>query len=313
MKGLQKKRFTLIELLVSKTCQICILLWCFFQKSTPLFLKKEEGRGERGKTSFPGKRSFSSCPASHFTLIELLVVIAIIAILAAILLPTLQNARERGKSASCISNLGQIGKTVIKYGGTFDGYFMPQYLADYYNENKGASVAYYAWKYWFQRELVNTSEANWKGAVNTPFACAGRDPGRIVINSSGYKEQFFSYAHNTNLMGTGQKSGGEYINTSFRRMDKVKNPARWIMFNDSDYWQSGSASNISENVASGGKGDRVNFRHNGSCNAVFADSSVRSVRDEANEFHTGGKNNTKTAIAKMLVPGWYKDDEPAYK
>ena len=299
----KKRFFTLIELLVSKTCQICI----------SLFFEREKGRGGKGKLSFHGKRKFSLSTAHGFTLIELLVVIAIIAILAGILLPTLQQARERGKAASCISNLGQIGKTVIKYGGTFDGYFMPQYLADYYNENKGASVAYYAWKYWFQRELVSASEANWKGAVNIPFVCAGRDPGRIVINSASYKEQFFSYAHNTNLMGTGQKSGGAYINTSFRRMEKVKNPVRWIMFNDSDYWQGGAASVISENVASGGKGDRVNFRHNGSCNAVFADGSTRSVRDNAKEFHLGGKNNTKTAIAKMLVPGWYDTDEPAYK
>ena len=39
----------------------------------PLFLKKAVGFGERGKTSFPVKRSFSPFPASHFTLIELLV------------------------------------------------------------------------------------------------------------------------------------------------------------------------------------------------------------------------------------------------
>lgn len=52
-----------------------------------------------------------------FTLIELLVVVAIIALLLSILLPSLSGAREQGKRAVCLSNLGSIGKALWQYAG----------------------------------------------------------------------------------------------------------------------------------------------------------------------------------------------------
>jgi prepilin-type N-terminal cleavage/methylation domain-containing protein/prepilin-type processing-associated H-X9-DG protein len=62
---------------------------------------------------------------SGFTLIELLVVIAIIAILAAILFPVFAQVRESARSATCKSNLKQIGAAVAMYAQDYDEVTVP--------------------------------------------------------------------------------------------------------------------------------------------------------------------------------------------
>lgn len=116
-----------------------------------------------------------------FTLIELLVVIAIIAILAAMLLPALQSARERGKASSCVNNLKQLSAATHSYGGDNDDYLIPSNMVD---------DTYAWWKLMFNGNYAKglCGRVNGKGkfAAAVPI-CPGTEhlDGKIATSNGG--------------------------------------------------------------------------------------------------------------------------------
>ena len=211
----QRKSFTLIELLVNTA----ISSLCFFKRgdklevqNTPLFLKEKGGAGER-ENFFSREKKFSLSPAhTNFTLIELLVVIAIIAILAAILLPALQSARERGKAASCISNLKQLGTMSVLYVDTYEGFIVPaKYNKDGYNR----------WYYKLNALLRGVDHNSWEAAViQESFRCPG-------FNNFKFSDKFPTRTkHVTYGMNNSTGDNNKLSASSFIKMVRVAKPSQ---------------------------------------------------------------------------------------
>lgn len=142
-----------------------------------------------------------------FTLIELLVVIAIIAILAAMLLPALNQARERSKQSNCISNQKSIGSFAIFYANDNHDYMPPasrdaggstrrQQILTIKSEHFAIGWIYAMGPYW-------GAKSTWLNTVfNKVFACPSGMEEIYAPSISGVAYPTTNYAYTARLGST---------------------------------------------------------------------------------------------------------------
>ncbi|MDD3155704.1 MAG: prepilin-type N-terminal cleavage/methylation domain-containing protein [Victivallaceae bacterium] len=215
-----------------------------------------------------------------FTLIELLVVIAIIAILAGMLLPALNQAREKARTINCTSNLKSLGTALIMYCDDNHG-AMPTFL--------GGMIGWssYNWQTLLYRQLTGQIAAGWLQA-NGPNQYWIRNRTLACPSAVRYGTVLDMYHRNYGInwfMGISLPNRGAKTNDTLHRLSQ---PSKRMVLGDVDYnyaagsWDS-EASYVTKSTAGYvAPADRTNtntvgFRHSGQmANFTFADGHVET-------------------------------------
>jgi len=238
---------------------------------------------------FTVKRKFSLSPAHSFTLIELLVVIAIIAILAAILLPALNSARERGRSASCINNLKNIATATMQYADANEDFFPRQKMVipSYGTSNVlTAGILTYH----------NYTDIN---VFFCPTGMSMMQTAKINEANKVIAEKNHAMLHNYASYGINAYACGDPSTDPSLKTGRFKNPSQSIIFGDSAVTDDNSTTSASVNVIQGCYliqkagatykwGALYDYHNNkSSANLSWADGHVSNMQDARKTVHDG--------------------------
>jgi prepilin-type N-terminal cleavage/methylation domain-containing protein/prepilin-type processing-associated H-X9-DG protein len=163
---------------------------------------------------------FSAKKHGAFTLIELLVVIAIIAILAAILFPVFAQAREKARQTSCLSNMKQLGLSVLMYVQDYDEIY-PVAVQDDWNNSWPVKVQPYVKNFGVFRCPTDgdNSQPGWtQGWAGIPISYTAN--GVVAWNGSSNE--------NIGVMGMAQG----WISPNTRSLAAVNRPAETVMLTE---------------------------------------------------------------------------------